>query len=174
MHTIQYIAVQADDVDHAHGSVKHYLETVLGSGDNYNSWFDWFVTGGGRWATGEDNQYNDSYTGDVVHQSSPKFQEYLDTVSRFKKESLQQYIDEAKKLDIPQLLESIDTSGGDDFRSGMELYPLTKLYDMTMGKWDFNSYFYDMVHDSTNTIHMRKLIDNGADNWYLVPVDFHF
>jgi hypothetical protein len=31
-----------------------------------------------------------------------------------------------------------------------------------------------MHHDTTNTKYMRESIDKGADNWYLVPVDFHF
>jgi hypothetical protein len=43
-----------------------------------------------------------------------------------------------------------------------------------MGMWNYNSYFFDMMNESTNRKYMRESIDNGADNWYLVPVDFHF
>jgi hypothetical protein len=43
-----------------------------------------------------------------------------------------------------------------------------------MGKWDYNSYYYDMMTDSTNMIHLKNSLDKGAKDWYLVPVDFHF
>jgi hypothetical protein len=56
----------------------------------------------------------------------------------------------------------------------MDLYPIKKLYDMAVGDWDFNSYFFDIVNDSANMIHVKNSIDNGADNWYAVPIDFHF
>jgi len=173
MHTIQYIAVQADDRDHAHASVKHYLEELLGSGDTYSTWYDWFVTGGGRWSTAEDS-YDDNFKGDVVHQSDPKFQEYLDKAKEYRQTSIKEYVEQANKVDIAKVINDIDVSSGEDFRAGMDLYPVSKLHDIAMGKWDYNSYFFDTVHDSTNSIHMKKTIDNGADNWYLVPVDFHF
>jgi hypothetical protein len=56
----------------------------------------------------------------------------------------------------------------------MDLYPINKLYDMALGVWDYNSYFFDIVNDSANRKYMLDTIDNGADNWYLIPVDFHF
>jgi hypothetical protein len=55
-----------------------------------------------------------------------------------------------------------------------ELYPLKKMIDMIQGEWDYNAYFYDMHHASTNPEHMYKNIDLGNKNWYIVPVDFHF
>jgi hypothetical protein len=176
MHTIQYIAVQGDDVDEAFRRVKHELETMLGNDpESYtNTWFDWFVTGGGRWATGDENQYNDEWQGDVVHQSSPKFQEYLDKAKEFRKVSLQEYLAEANKLNIQAVLSEIDVSGGDDFHSGMQLYPIKKIYDMTMGTWDYNSYYFDIINDTASMKSLQNSLDNGANDWYLVPVDFHF
>jgi hypothetical protein len=56
----------------------------------------------------------------------------------------------------------------------MDLYPIKKLYDMAVGDWDFNSYFFDIVTDSSNMIHVKNSLDKGADDWYAVPVDFHF
>ena len=173
MHTIQYIAVQADDTDMAFRSVKDNLETHLGDEHTNNAWYDWFVTGGGRWSTSED-PYDDNYYNDVVHQSSPKFQEYLDKAKEFRQTSLKEYVESSKKVDIAKIISDIELSGGDDFRAGMELYSIKKIYDMAMGTWDYNSYFFDIHHDSANTIHMKTSIDNGADSWYLVPVDFHF
>jgi hypothetical protein len=174
MHVIQYIATKADDTSHAFSSVKNYLEEQLGSGDNYNTWYDWFITGGGRWASGEDNQYNDNYQGDVVHQSDPKFEEYLDTAHKYRQQELSEYEAQARKINLTELLDSLQDFEFDHFKAGMELYPIKKLYDLCMGVWDYQSYFFDIDNDSTSRKYMRESIDKGADNWYLVPVDFHF
>jgi hypothetical protein len=171
MHTIQYIAVQADDVDMAFRTVKHNLDSKLGSGEEINTWFDWFVTGGGRWASDQSAQYDDNYQGDVVDQDNPKFQEYLDKAKEYRQAELATYIDQAKKLNLIELLDKVTP---DDFYGGMQLYPLKKIYDITMGEWDSVSYYYDMMTDSTNMIHLKNSLDNGAKDWYLVPVDFHF
>jgi hypothetical protein len=176
MHTIQYIAVQADDVDEAFRRVKHDLESKLGNDpESYtNTWFDWFVTGGGRWTTDPANQYNDEYQDDVRHQSQPAFDSYLAKAKVFRQQSLEEYVAQAKKVDYNKIINDVQLSGGDDFRAGMELYPIKKIYDMSMGEWDFNSYYYDIEAESSNMVHLKNSIDKGADNWYLVPVDFHF
>jgi hypothetical protein len=174
MHTIQYIATQAQDVDQAHRNVKGYLDLKMGSGDEYNTWYDWFVTGGGRWTTDPANQYNDEYTGDVAHQDDPRFQSYLDTAHKFRLQTLGEYIEQARKLNLSDILDNLDDFEHDHFKVGMELYPVTKLYDMATGKWDYNSYFFDMMNDTSNRKYMLDSIDKGRDDWYLVPVDFHF
>jgi hypothetical protein len=170
MHTIQYIAVQADDVDMAFRTVKHNLEEQLGDGTEINTWFDWFVTGGGRWSTAEDS-YDDNYQGDVVDQNNPKFQEYLDKANEYRTAELSSYVEQAKKVNLTELLDTVAPS---EFRGGMELYPIVKIFDITTGKWDYTSYYYDVMSDSTNMIHLKESIDKGAKDWYLVPVDFHF
>lgn len=175
MHTIQYVAVQADHHEMAFNGVKQHLEAMLGNDpeSETNTWFDWFVTGGGRWSTSEDS-YDDNYMDDVVNQDSPKFQEYLDKAIGFRKDSLNEYLADIKKLDLQQTLDSIEISGGDDFRAGMYLYPFSQVYSITMGIWNYNSYFFDIMNDTSNMTSMKNSIDNGAKDWYLVPVDFHF
>lgn len=175
MHTIQYIAVQADSVDHAFRSVKDKLEAELGDSFDSptNAWFDWFVVGGGRWSTSDD-PYNNNYTGDVVNQHSPKFQEYLDKAKEFRQQSLKEYVEQAKKVDYNKIINDIDVSGEVDFHAGMDLYPTKKIYDMAMRDWDFNSYYFDIQHDSPSMTHLKNSLDNGAKDWYIVPVDFHF
>jgi hypothetical protein len=175
MHTIQYVAVQADDTEMAFSTVKHHLESLLGNDPESpsNTWYDWFVTGGGRWSTSED-QYDDNYMDDVVDQDSPKFQEYLDKAKEYRQTSLNEYIEEARKIDLDKIISNIEASTGDDFHSALQLFSLYKLYDMSMGTWDYNSYYFDIMNDSANTIHMKNSLDKGAKDWYLVPVDFHF
>lgn len=174
MHCIQYIATKADSPEEAHSDVKAYLEEHLGS-DEFSSdvWYDWFVTGGGRWATG-DNQYNDEWTGDVVHQSSPKFQEYLDNAKEFRQAEIKNYLEQARKVNLTELLDMLDLEDEYNFKVGHQLYDIKKLYDITMGMWDYTSYFFDKENDTTVTKYMREAIDKGDNDWYLVPVDFHF
>lgn len=175
MHTIQYIAVQADDQDLAFRTVKHHLESLMGNDPEapMNTWYDWFVTGGGRWSTSDD-PYDDEYQNDVVSQDSPKFQEYLDKAKEFRQTSLEEYVEQAKKVDVTKTINDVVVSGGDDFRTGMELYPIKKIYDIAMGEWDYNSYYYDIMSESANMIHMLRSIENGAKDWWLIPTDFHF
>ena len=45
---------------------------------------------------------------------------------------------------------------------------------MTVGMWDFNSYFFDMINDTTTDKYMQESIDKGDKTWYSVPVDFHY
>jgi hypothetical protein len=176
MHCIQYIATQADSTQEAFDDVKSHLEGFLGD-DPFTAgsatWYDWFVTGGGRWST-DDDPYNDNYTGDVVHQTDPKFQEYLDTAHKFRLAQLNQHIEQAREVNLSDLLDKLEDFEHDHYKVGMDLYPVKKLYDMSLGIWDYNSYFFDIVNDTTNRKYLVEGIDNGADNWYLVPVDFHF
>lgn len=175
MHTIQYVAVQADEQDLAFRTVKHHLETMLGNDPESptNTWFDWFVTGGGRWSTSED-PYDNDYQNDVVDQDSPKFQEYLDKAKEFRQTSLMEYVAESEKIVVGKVISDVAVSGGENFKAGMELYPIKKIYDMAMGVWDYNSYFFDIMNDTASMKSLQESIDNGANDWYLVPVDFHF
>jgi hypothetical protein len=174
MHVLQRIAVQADDTSHAFNSVKHYLETQMGSEYSYSSWYDWFVTGGGRWNPNSDSQYDDNdQSMTISYDEDP--QAFLAAVNNAIDERMSEFNQyrqsfNTKNVDINSVLDSYN--GQMDF--GFQLYELYKMIDMTQGKWDFNSYFYDMVHETTNTKYMLESIDTGNKNWYLVFVDFHF
>lgn len=178
MHVIQYVATRADDVDMAHRAVKDYLESHLGS-EYYPSdvWYDWFVTGGGRWASDENAQYDDNYTNDVAHQDSPKFQEYLDTAHKYKLEAVAADLKYAREVDVAALLDSIETNQEGlypMYDEANKLYAFRNLYNQMIGWWGPDSYFFDIENDCTHPKYMREAIDKGDKNWYLVPVDFHF
>lgn len=177
MHVIQYVATTADDVESAHSFVKNYLESLMGNDESHNTWYDWFIVGGGRWASGEDNQYNDTWTGDVVHQSSPKFQEYIDTAHKYKLEATATDIKYAREIDVAALLDSIEQNQEGlypMFDEANKLYAFKNLYNSVIGNWGADSYFFDIENDCTHPRYMRQSIDKGDDNWYIVPVDFHF
>jgi hypothetical protein len=174
MHVLQYIAIQANDEDEAFRTVKDKLETELGHYDwSTNSWFDWFVAGGGRWNPNPDSQYQDDQSMIISYDESPK--EYRDMVASMITNRIEEFNAyrkhfEEKGVDINAKLDNYHGVMNYDF----ELYPLKKMIDMIQGEWDMNSYFYDMQHESTNPDHMYKNIDLGNKNWYIVPVDFHF
>jgi hypothetical protein len=178
MHVIQYIATEADDRDHAFRSVKDYLESLMGNDfeSPTNTWYDWFVTGGGRWSTSGD-PYNNDYQADVAHQDSPNFEEYLLTAHKFKLEATAAELEYARKVDVAALLDKIENDQEGVYpmyNEATKLYPFKKLYEQVSGVWGPDSYFFDIHHDSTNMIHMKESIDKGSKNWYIVPVDFHF
>jgi hypothetical protein len=174
MHVLQHIAVIADSQDEAFRTVKDSLESELGDYESTtNSWFDWFVAGGGRWNPNPDSQYADDQSMVISYDDNPaEYRETIDKaiISRMEEFNGYRKSYEEKGIDIEAKLDNYKGVMNYDF----ELYPLKKMIDMIQGEWDFNSYFYDMHHASTNPDHMYKSIDLGNKNWYAVPVDFHF
>ena len=174
MHVLQHIAVVADSQDEAFRTVKDSLESELGDYESTtNSWFDWFVAGGGRWNPNPDSQYADDQSMVILYDEAPAdYKETVDKaiISRMEEFNSYRKSYEEKGIDLEAKLDNYKGVMNYDF----ELYPLKKMIDMIQGEWDMNSYFYDMHHASTNPDHMYKSIDLGNKNWYLVPVDFHF
>lgn len=168
MHVLQRIAVQADDKDHAFRSVKDYLETQMGDEYNYSSWYDWFVTGGGRWNENADQYNDDDQSMTISYAEEPeKFISSINEAIEARVAEFNQYRKSLADVDINASLDKYD--GQMDF--SFDLYPLGKMIDLMQGKWDFNSYFFDCTHETTNTKYMLDKIDGS---WYLVYVDFHF
>jgi hypothetical protein len=174
MHVLQYIAVQSDDQDMAFRTVKDTLESELGGIESAtNSWFDWFVAGGGRWNPNPDSQYADDQTMIISYDDNPaEYRAMVDSMMSNRMEEFNGYRKqyESKEIDLNAKLDNYKGVMNYDF----ELYPLAKMIDMIQGQWDFNAYFYDMQSASTNPEHMYKSIDLGNKNWYLIPIDFHF
>ena len=174
MHVLQRIAVQAEDKDEAFRIVKDTLEQELGNNEySSNTWFDWFVTGGGRWNVNPDSQYEDDNNMTISYDEEPdKFLAQVALAIQSRVEEFNRYRQHfaEKNVDINAKLDSYD--GSTDY--SFDLYDLNKMIDMLQGKWDFNSYFFDMTSQSVNEKFMLESIDKGEKNWYLVYVDFHF
>jgi hypothetical protein len=171
MHVLQRIAVQADDKDMAFRTVKDMLESELGN-DEYasNSWFDWFVTGGGRWNPNQDPYNDEDQNMTISYAEEPeKFISSINEAIEGRIEEFNRYRQSFndKGVDINACLDKY--TGYTDY--SFDLYDLSKMIDFMQGNWDFNSFFYDMHHASTNPKHV---LDNLNDNWYIVFVDFHF
>ena len=174
MHVLQMIAVQADSKEEAFATVKDTLEQEMGeNGYSSHAWYDWFVAGGGRWNPNPDSQYQDDNNMTISYEEEPdKFisqvavamQSRVDEFNRYRK-----YHDE-RAVDINAKLDSYD--GSTDY--SLDLYDLSMMIAMLQGRWNYNSYFFDMHNQSVNEKFMLESIDKGEKNWYLVYVDFHF
>jgi hypothetical protein len=175
MHVFQWIAIQSEDKDLAFRSVKDYLETNMGNEYSYSSWYDWFVTGGGRWNDNGNDSYDDNDQSMVIsYDEDPKrFLEAVEQSMNNRKEEFDRYAKDVS-VDIIARIISDYNPREKQFAAFSELYPLKKVVDMVYGDWDFNSYFFDCNSDTTTPNYMLESIDKGNKNWYLVPVDFHF
>jgi len=168
MHVLQYIAVRADDEDLAMRIVEDTLNSEMGGNEySYNSWYDWFVIGGGRFVDGDPYQSSPNYIISYAKHGKEGIQEKIDWATEARKEEFNLYRKQMENLDINTELDKY--VGNTDY--SMSLYSLSKCIDMLQGKWDYNSYFYDAENSSTNPQYM---LDNLNDSWYLIPIDFHF
>jgi hypothetical protein len=181
MHVLQWIAVdtknkyELEELDtckeEAFDSVKSTFESMYSESEGLGGWSDWYIVGGGRYNENPDSQYKeDDHSMVISYGENPEL--FTKTISNAIDSRIIEFNGyrrnfEEKTVDLNDKLDNYD--GTMDY--SFELYPLSKLLDMLQGKWDMNSYFYDITNWSTNPKH---LLDNPSDSWYLVPVDFHF
>jgi hypothetical protein len=180
MHVLQWIAVEADNKDQAYRRVEYTLQNMLGDFESPTmTWYDWFVVGGGRWNTEGDESATAAYTEgktNLIISAEENLEGFYTQVLRSLEDRKSEFDGYAKDVDS-SVIDKIITDYNPkefDFVAFQSLYPIKKLIDMAYGTWDFNAYFFDMVHDSTTPKYLYESLDKGNKNWYLVPVDFHF
>jgi hypothetical protein len=181
MHVLQWIAVKPtgkydpEDIDtckeEAFDMVKSTFESMYSESEGLGGWSDWFIVGGGRWNPNPDSQYKeDDHSMVIAYGEDPEL--FSKTISEAMESRVSEFNSYRQrfadsKVDINAKLDSYD--GVMDY--AFDLYDLSKCIDMLQGKWDYNSYFYDINGWSTNP---KWVLDSLDDSWYLVPVDFHF
>ena len=179
MHVLQWIAVEADDVDEAFRTVGSNLEDMIANEYSNNAWFDWFVVGGGRWNTQEGDGMEEAYkhgkTNMVIHAGTDpdRFEERILLSMESRKAEFDRYVEQADLTILPKIIANYNPREL-DFANFSQMYDIKKVLDMVSGEWDFNSYFYDMHNESITPKYVFEAIDKNPDVWYLVPVDFHF
>jgi hypothetical protein len=181
MHVLQWIAVKnpstfdIEDIDtckeEAFRSLKNTFESMYSESEGLGGWSDWYIVGGGRWNPNPDSQYKEDDMSMVIsYGENPElFTKTVSEAIESRKIEFNGYRErfQAQNIDINAKLDTYD--GATDY--SFDLYELNKLIDMLQGKWDMNSYFYDVNNWSTNP---KFMLDNLSDSWYLIPVDFHF
>jgi hypothetical protein len=188
MHTLHYIAVEADNKQQAFDKVV----VSLSREDGYSpaDWSDWHVVGGGRWSTNANKEsennlmggYNDDPT-DVLgfSEDKEKFQEAVNGIAKWKAEAVNRAI---KTIDTDRFISDLvdyaseggRTSNHFDGNKLMNIYAIKEAADMLMGQWIPDSGFYDLHEHIAETTYLKERLDKPeqASLQYLVPVDFHF
>lgn len=171
MHTLHYVALEADDKDEAASIAESLLEDMNGE------WFDWFVVGGGRWNEQSDELGLTRPTNMVIsaQEDITAFKDKINELMQWRKETFDRYKPELENsiASISKLVETYDPTSI-DFSNTMSLYEVRRLTDMAMGVWNSDSFFFDLVNDATMPKYVLDAIDKNPELWYLVPIDFHF
>ena len=186
MHTLHYIAVEADSKQQAFDKVV----VSLSKEDGYTpaDWSDWHVVGGGRWSTNANKEsennlmggYNDDPT-DVLgfSEDKEKFQETINGIAKWKAEAVNRAI---KTIDtdrfISDLVDYASEGGRSEYNGDtiMSAYTMKEVATMLMGGWTPDSGLYDLEENIAEVTYLKERLDNTeqASLQYLVPVDFHF
>ena len=185
MHTLHYIAVEADSKQEAFDKVVVSLEK---NEDGYRlaDWSDWHVVGGGRWSSNANKEnnlmagYNDDPT-DVLgfSEDKEKFQEALNGVGKWKAQAMNRAIKEFNPDKFISYMVDYASEGGRLEYNGdtiMSAYVIQEAATMLMGGWTPDSGLYDLEENIAEVTYLKERLDNTeqASLQYLVPVDFHF
>lgn len=178
MHTIHYIAVEADSKEDAFSTVQSLL--INEEGSSFADWSDWHIVGGGRWNT-TGSQYHDDSTDVVSFAEYPqKFLEILGQVKKWRIEELNRMLEQMDfdkfKSDIVEYI-SNDCIMPHDRKYDLNSYYIKSAVEMTRDYYSSDSHFYDTVGwygADMSDIYRRIGESELAQKQYLVPVDFHF
>ena len=185
MHTLHYIAVEADSKQQAFDKV---VVSLSSREDGYRlaDWSDWHVVGGGRWSSNANKEnnlmagYNDDPT-DVLgfSEDKEKFQEAIVSVGKFKAHAMNRAIKEFKPDKFISDMVDYASEGGRSEYNGdtmMSAYTMKEAATMLMGGWTPDSGLYDLQENIAEATYLKERLDKPeqASLQYLVPVDFHF
>jgi hypothetical protein len=185
LHTLHYIAVEADNKQQAFDKV---VVSLLPNEDGYRlaDWSDWHVVGGGRWSTNAETSkdfmdgYRDDST-DVISyaENKEKFQEAQTYVGKFKSEAMNRAIKEFKPDKFISDMVDYASEGGRSEYNGdtmMSAYTMKEAATMLMGGWTPDSGLYDLEEHIAELTYLKERLDKPEEavRQYLVPVDFHF
>ena len=176
MHTLHWIAVEAENIEDAVDTVSSNLDSYMSGNDTLSTWYDWYVVGGGRWNTAETDSIMEDYitkTNMVIsYKENPNaFRAKIDDCIQQRMVDYKELLAEVKESNIISKLDNYGGTMSYDFH----FYSLNALIRFQLGEWSHDSWFFDMIADSTNATHiLSKLDNNQGENFYLVPVDFHF
>ena len=185
MHTLHYIAVEADSKQQAFDKVVVSLSPNE-DGHRLADWSDWHVVGGGRWSSNANKEnnlmagYNDDPT-DVLgfFEDKEKFQEALVSVGTFKSQAMSRAIKDLKPDKFISDMVDYASEGGRSEYNGdtmMSAYIIKEAATMLMGGWTPDSGLYDLQEHIAEVTYLKERLDKPEQSalQYLVPVDFHF
>jgi hypothetical protein len=179
MHTLHYIAVEAQDIEEAFSDVQTFLEASEDTGYRVCDWSDWHVVGGGRW-NNEGDGYTDNANMIISYAEKPEeFKKALEDISKFRIQEANNYLAKIK-LDkfTSDIVDYISNNGElpDDNRFDLNNYYINTMCKLMTGEWIPDSAFYDKKEFTADMRYLRERLDKPetAMLQFLVPVDFHF
>jgi hypothetical protein len=160
MHTLHWIAVEADNAEEAFSKVNDTLLYTEG-----DKWWDWFDDElGGRWAG---NDWCKIYQGKEIAIG-------LEKVKANRKAEVEQAL---SHIDLSEFEYQLNGYEGEDIVTNdysMNLWRIKKVAGLLSGDWNCDSYFYDMEYSDGVMAEVLKRIESDPDKQFLVPIDFHF
>ena len=183
MHTIHYIAVEAENAQEAFD----YVETELLGEEPFADWSDWHVVGGGRWNIQKGENWEAAYeqgkTNMVVsYKDNPDL--FTKTLEEIRKARMDEIRHAMANINMDKftsdMVEYISNSGSlpEDIKYGdLNSYYVLSAAKMIRDYYTPNSYFFDLVDWNGASIdYVQERLDNTDRKMlqYLVPVDFHY
>jgi hypothetical protein len=195
MHVLHWVAVKIDetigedgvDLDEAKScAVSEVNYTLQGDERPYADWYDWFVVGGGRFLG--DKPYDTSHENVIAFADDPKgFSKTIREALESRAQEIRRRLDEIKdkeKKDGKSFEERVEDyityteSGSTEFPFDplMVMYQYSCVSRLASEFWVPDTYFYDLSNGTTETRYLLRDLEQSenGDNWFLVPVDFHF
>ncbi len=177
MHTLHYIAVEAQDIEEAFSNVQAFLEPSDDTGFRNCDWSDWHVVGGGRWS---DSQYEDSSNMIISYAQDPdKFNKTIQDIVDLRIKETRATADRINFDKFNSDVNAYIDNGGelpDDNRFDLNSYYVQTISKLLSGVWIPDSFFFDQKEYTADFRYVKERIDNPdtAMLQFLVPVDFHF
>jgi hypothetical protein len=176
MHVLQHVAVKAESAEEAFRSVESNFNEQYSESEGLGGWSDWYVVGGGRWNSDSANQYQSAWNDVVAFANAPdQFRSIVQNAIEARSEEMgrvKEHLDFDKFSNlVDEFIANPDVLSN---RWDMAIYYVNTAAKMMNGTWNQDSYFYDLENYSTSPKYMLEELENGANNWYLVPVDFHY
>lgn len=174
MHTLHMVAVKVDaeELENIKEEACDDVEsTLLGDGQPYATWYDWFVVGGGRFVEGD--AYADNHDNAIAYHNEPeKFIAEMDKVLGWRKANANRMLDKLRgdEFDFIYAVETAVEGRGEV----SNLWQALELAKIANGYWIPESHFFDLANGTTSNEYILKDIEEGRGHeWVLVPVDFH-
>ena len=195
MHVLHWVAVKSDetigengiDMDEAKSEAASSVNNTL-QGDErpYADWYDWFVVGGGRFLG--DKQYENSHENVIAFAEDPKkfsktIRECLENRATEIRRRLAEITraNEKEEKSFEQRVQDYITYSLSDsteypFDPLSTMYQYSTVSRMAAEYWLPDTYFYDITNGVTEMRYLLKDMETNEDNdqWFLVPVDFHY
>jgi hypothetical protein len=189
IHTIQIILVEADSPEDAFREVEMLLEN-----SNNPSWSDWHNASGweeknfaGRWSnaiflTPEQEKMLEDDTLDkstipnfLCYSDNPELADYIvDKFAGYRKQAMRENVPSTgDEIDLGKLIDNYDPSASFSVGSSMELWRVSKLFQLLNDDWTSETAIYDLSSDTGNLDYYHTRCKSQPQKQYLIPVDFH-